>query len=347
MTSLLTPVLPSGRPSLFLAPMQDITDLPFIRTLSNIGGPDIFVTEYFRVHIHSRLDPYILRSITENPSNKPIIAQMIGCDPTELARTAIELKKHPIAAIDLNLGCPAPVVYRKNAGGGLLRNPSQLNTLLATLRESCDETPFTVKTRVGFESADEFHKILEIFKNHSIDLLTIHGRTVKERYQTPVHSDLIKLAAQTLPFPVIANGNIVDTQTGLNFLNQTKTAGLMIGRGAIRNPWIFKQLKSALNKQPTQPVSGRMLLEYIHTLYEETAREIPDFIEDKHVQKMKKYLIYITQGHSPDFEFQIRRVKTRTQFFQTCSSFLDHDSPTPSLPNENSRLFCGFSQFLE
>lgn len=326
--------------------MQDITDLPFLRTMAAFGGADLYVTEYFRVHIHSRLDPYILRSIAENPTDRPIIAQMIGQDGDELVRTVAELKHHPIAGIDLNLGCPAPVVYRKNAGGGLLRNPDQVDHLLGRLREACGSLPFTVKTRVGFESEEEFDTLLQVFSKHAIDLLTIHGRTVKERYQTPVHEDRVAQAVASLPCSVIANGNVVNYQTGLSYLAATGAAGLMIGRGAIRNPWIFEQLRAAFAGEDIPLVTGEMVFEYISLLYEETAREIPDFVENKHVQKMKKYLIYIVQGFRVDFEHEIRRVKTRAEFFTTCERFLSNNDPVPDLPPENSRLFCGFSQFL-
>ena len=78
--------------------MQDVTDLPFLRTIASFGGADLYVTEYFRVHIHSRLDPYILRSITENPTGRPVVAQMIGNSIPDLVRTARELQQHPIAA---------------------------------------------------------------------------------------------------------------------------------------------------------------------------------------------------------------------------------------------------------
>jgi len=326
--------------------MQDVTDLPFIRVMAQLGGADVYVTEYFRVHIHSNLDPNILRSITENPTGQPIIAQMIGQDASELVRTALDLKKHPIAGIDLNLGCPAPVVCRKEAGGGLLKNPEKINELLGALRDACGDLPFTVKTRIGYDSPHEFDKLLSVFKKHAIDLLTIHGRTVRERYQTPVHPEKIRQAVEELPCPVIANGNVVNIDTGLSYLKETKAAGLMIGRGAIRHPWIFPQLRAAFLKDKISPVTGRMVKKYIELLYEETAREIPGFIEAKHIQKMKKYLIYISQGHSPEFEHTIRRVKTREEFFGTCAQFLDHDQAIPDLPPENSKLFCGFSQFV-
>tara|TARA_B110000881_G_C18598649_1_gene533390 strand:+ start:2593 stop:3573 length:981 start_codon:yes stop_codon:yes gene_type:complete len=326
--------------------MQDVTDLPFLRTMAALGGADVYVTEYFRVHIHSRLDPYILRSITENPTGRPLVAQMIGQDADELVRTVGDLKQYPIAGIDLNLGCPAPVVYRKNAGGGLLRKPEKVNELLGRLRDASDEVSFTVKTRLGFESEDEFARLLGVFKKHAIDLLTIHGRTVRERYQTPVHDDWVRHAVEEMPCPVIANGNVVNCQTGLAYLRTTGAAGLMIGRGAIRNPWLFDQLRASFTGAEIPIVTAKMVMEYIGRLYDETAKEIPEFIENKHVQKMKKYLIYIVQGHHEDFEHRIRRVTTRPEFFSTCADFLDHDEPAPDLPPENSRLFCGFSQFL-
>ena len=113
--------------------MQDVTDLPFMRVMARFGGPDLYVTEYFRVYESSRITPYILRSIDENPTGKPIFAQMIGQDIPALLRTVKELEEHPIAGIDLNLGCPAPVVCRKDAGGGLLRNPDKVDRILGAL----------------------------------------------------------------------------------------------------------------------------------------------------------------------------------------------------------------------
>lgn len=339
-------MLPSGRPALFLAPMQDVTDLPFLRTIASFGGADLYVTEYFRVHIHSRLDPYILRSITENPTSRPMIAQMIGQDVDELVRTVGDLKHHSVAGIDLNLGCPAPVVYRKNAGGGLLRNPEHVDLILGRLREACGDLPFTVKTRVGFESEKEFDHLLEIFGRHSLDLLTVHGRTVRERYQTPVHPARVAQAVDALDCPVIANGNVVNGDTGTAYLATTGAHGLMIGRGAIRNPWLFDQLRDLFSGRTPTEVTGRGILEYIGRLYDETALEITEFIENKHVQKMKKYLVYIVQGFDPEFEHRIRRVKTKDEFFAVCSEFLENEDKAPDLPPENLRLFCGFSQFV-
>jgi tRNA-dihydrouridine synthase len=338
-------LLPKHRPALVLAPMQDVTDLPFIRVLARRSVPDWFVTEYFRVHIHSRLNAYILRSISENATGRPIFAQMIGCDIQELVRTAKNLANYSVAGIDLNLGCPAPVVYRKNAGGGLLRFPEQVDAILGALRDAIPGR-FTVKTRLGFHSADEFPVLLETFKKHAIDGLTIHGRTVADRYQTAVRPNLVKLAVETLSCPVIANGNVVDRVTALNYHQQTKAAGLMIGRGAIRNPWIFSQISAAFeNSDPYLPCY-QDLLAYIHELSEELAKEAPSFDPLSHIQRMKKTLIYICDGIDTDFEHDIRRMKTPEEFDQILNMYLNHKTLLPALPASDSRIFCGFSDLL-
>ena len=235
----------AGRsPVLALAPMQDVTDLPFWKLIAAYGGADVYFTEYFRVHSTSTLEKYILKSITENPTGKPAVAQMIGNDVPSLVRTARELQQYPIAAVDLNLGCPAPVVYRKCAGGGLLREPQRVDSILGALRDAV-KIKFTVKTRIGFHSPAVFDELLPIFAKHSLDLLTVHGRTVHEMYRTEVHYDYIARAVAEMPCPVLANGNVYSAQKAEEVLKLTGAHGLMIGRGAIRNPWLFHQIRLA------------------------------------------------------------------------------------------------------
>src|SRR5436190_14691727 len=211
-------MLSGANPILALAPMQDVTDLPFLKLMAAYGGADLYFTEYFRVHSTSTLDKHILRSITENPTGRPIIAQMIGNDIPSLVRTVRELEQYPVAAVDLNLGCPAPVVYRKCAGGGLLREPQRVDSILGALREAVT-IPFTVKTRIGFDSPEVFSELLPIFVKHSLDLLTVHGRTVKEMYRPEVHYEYIARAVAEVPCPVLANGNVHSPQSALEILN--------------------------------------------------------------------------------------------------------------------------------
>ncbi|MFC4992249.1 tRNA dihydrouridine synthase [Rubritalea tangerina] len=339
-------LLPDHRPALVLAPMQDITDLAFMGVVDSYGGPDYYVTEYFRVHCDSTLEKKILRSITENKTGKPVFAQMIGENIPALVRSAKQLMHYPVAGVDLNLGCPAPTVYKKNAGGGLLRLLDHVDAILGALRDAIDGR-FTVKTRVGFETHEEFDAILQVFQKHAIDVLTIHGRTVREQYKTPVHADLVKQAVEVMGCPVIANGNVVNVATGQAYHAQTGAAGLMIGRGAIRSPWLFQQLKDAYEGKVPTAATRRDLHAYVTELYFAVAENAKDFVEHSHVNRMKKYMAYIAQGIDPEFEYQIRRVKSQAAFFETCDTFLLDSRELPDAPPEESKLFCGYKKLLE
>lgn len=340
---------------LALAPMQDVTDLPFWKLMTTYGGADVYFTEYFRVHATSNLEKYILKSITENPTGKPVVAQMIGNDVPSLVRTARELQQYPIAAVDLNLGCPAPVVYRKCAGGGLLREPKRVDAILGALRDAV-KIKFTVKTRIGFDSPAVFDEFLPIFAKHSLDLLTVHGRTVYEMYRTEVHYDYIARAVAAMRCPVLANGNVHSAQKAEEILKLTGARGLMIGRGAIRNPWLFHQIRQRLGvAQASRPCGsegslqgadshgrdarapmfvprGHDVLAYVRALYDAVCS--PDVTELAQVQKMKKYMNYFGVGVDAEGKFlhQIRRVTTQAEFFRACEEFLNHDRPMPLEP---------------
>ncbi len=311
-------------PVLALAPMQDVTTLQFMRVISRYGGPEVYWTEYFRVHAVSHIEKWILESITQNPTGRPIVAQMIGNDIPSLVRTAKELQQYPVAAIDLNLGCPAPVVYRKCAGGGLLREPQRIDAILGALREAVT-IPFTVKTRVGFDSPAEFDTLLPIFAKHAIDLLTVHARTVVQMYRPGVRYDLIAQAARELRCPVLANGNVFGAVQAQQLLADTGVRGLMIGRGAIRNPWMFEQIRAQLRGEPVKLPTGREVLAYIRELWDNEIT--PGINESSQVQRMKKFMNFIGEGVPGMFLHDIRRAETTAGFFQICESALDHNQP--------------------
>ncbi len=324
-------ILAHPGPVLALAPMQDVTDLPFWRLMVAYGGADVYFTEYFRVHAESRLDRHILASITENPTGRPVVAQMIGNDVPALVRTAGWLAAHPVAGIDLNLGCPAPVVYRKCAGGGLLRDLPRVDRILGALREAIPGR-FTVKTRIGFDDDAPFDSLLALFRKHAVDLVTLHGRTVAQMYRDGVRHDLIARAAAELPCPVLANGNVATADDAAHVLRTTGVRGLMIGRGAIRNPWIFSQIRRHLAGQAPQWPTGRDVLAYVTALYEAVCD--PLVPEAQQVQKMKKYTGFLGVGVEPTGQFlhHIRRATTRDGFFSICRDHLDHSEPMTLAP---------------
>jgi tRNA-dihydrouridine synthase B len=300
-----------------LAPMQDVTNIHFMQTIATYGCPDYFFTEYFRVHRDSGLDKYILRSITENTTGYPVFAQMIGESIPDLVRTARLLSRYPIAGIDLNLGCPAPRVYRKNVGGGLLRDPETIDRILGELRSVVDGR-LTVKMRVGFEDTSQFDRILEIIDRHDIDLLSLHGRTVKAMYHGTVDYDLIAHAVQKLRCPVLANGNVSSAATAMRVLAHTQAAGVMIGRAAIRNPWIFRQIRQILAGQAAESITLEQVRDYIDRLHQmQLGKSVP---ERSRVSHLKMYLNYIGQSVDAEGIFlrDMRKSQTEAELFGVC-----------------------------
>lgn len=316
-------------PVLALAPMQDVTDWAFWKLIASYGGPDIYFTEYFRVTPGYRLQRSILKSIVDNPTGKPAIAQIIGNDVEWMVRNAQLLERHPVAGIDLNLGCPAPVVYRKCAGGGMLRDPARIDQLLGALRAGISGC-FTVKTRLGFSGASEFDRLLDIFSSHRLDLLTVHARTVAEKYGPHVHLERVAEAVRRMPCPVMANGNVNSVEDARRVWEQTGAQGLMIGRGAIRNPWIFQQIRDSFEGREVRLPAGRDVLAYIEALYATSCSE--DVSEKCQVHKMKKYMNFLGEGIGPEFLHRIRRVMTKAEFFETCRSAIDPDQTMPLVP---------------
>ncbi len=317
----LPPPIIAGQPLTALAPMQDVTTLAFMQVVAGYGSPDYFVTEFFRVHDSSRPEKHILRSIDENRTGRPVFAQLIGEAIEHLERTVELLLRHPVAGIDLNLGCPAPKVYKKNVGGGLLRDPARVDAILAALRAACPGL-FTVKMRLGFDDTSPYDAVLDAVARHRVDLLTVHGRTVKGGYRSEVDYDLIAHAVRRVPCPVLANGNVTSASSAVRIVESTGAAGVMIGRHAIRNPWIFAQCRERFAGRESAPVTLADVYGYVRRLFDATAA--PDIPEQAHVNRMKKFLNFVGQGVDPQGAFlhDMRRTQTEAELFTVCDRHL-------------------------
>ncbi len=305
--------------------MQNVTDLAFMRVVTAIGGPpDAFFTEYFSVHCHTHLDPAILQSITDNDTGQPVYAQILGNSPEFLIEAVERLHSYPVAGIDLNLGCPAPKVYKRNAGGGLLRDPDSTIDLVARLRDAVPGS-FSVKMRTGFDHTDDYVRFLQAFAGLGLDFVTVHGRTVADSYRGAVRYDLIRLAVETLPCPVYANGNVRSAESGKSILAQTGAYGLMVGRAAIRNPWIFRQIRESSSQLPVFQPRLSDVREYVRRLYEAKTNSATP--ESHRVNHIKRYLVFVAEGIDPDggFLHQIRRARSESELFRICDQWMIED----------------------
>ena len=200
----------------------------------------------------------------------------------------------------------------------------EVDRILGALREAI-ATPFTVKTRIGFDDADVFEELLPIFARNSVDLVTVHARTVKEMYRSAPRYEFIARAVEALRCPVLANGNIYSADKADEVLALTGAGGLMIGRGVIRNPWLFRQIRQQRRGETIFRPTGRDVLDYVRALWEAVSDR--GTRESSQVNNMKKYMNFIGLGVEPSGEFlhRIRRATSERDFFATCAQFLDHD----------------------
>lgn len=320
--------LSSGVPVTSLAPMQDVTILPFMRLLAEDlkSAPDYFVTEFLRVHATSIIDSDIADCLERAPAGTPLFLQLIGEDVPALVRIARRaLTDFDIAGIDLNLGCPAPKVFKKNVGGGLLRDLPHVEKIFKSLREVCSEfgKKFTVKCRIGFDDATPFPRLLELVRENGVDLLAVHGRTVRGLYRTPVDYDAIAFAVKESACPVVANGEISSPEKAFRVREKTQCAGWMIGRHAIRNPWIFRSLREAREGRKTifTPTLADVF-EYIRSLEKCVAQ--PGDRPERVAARMKKFLNFIGTGIDSEGEFLhiARRAGTPIEILKAAEQFL-------------------------
>ena len=291
---------------LALAPMQDVTDLAFMRTLQRIRSlPDLFITAYFRsTPTTCALAEANLRCIDENETGVPMLAQLAGSESSALLRDAeMLLNRQGVAGINLNAGCPSPLVNRHGAGAGLLRDLPRFRCILRNLRQLLPVGTFSVKCRLGWENADaEFPGILDSLCAASPDAVGIHARTRRQLYGGEPQFSFVKQAVATLPCPVWANGDLNSAGIAQTCLGQTGAAGLMLGRGAVRNPYLFRQLRGGPAPTPDE------MRHYYRILVEETGRVLLHKRTEKgHCNRMKKYLAFCYPDFSPEQEYALRR----------------------------------------
>ncbi len=289
---------------LALAPMQDVTDLAFMRTLARMGSlPDVFVTPYFRsTSTTCALGEANLRCIRENETGVPIWAQLAGSDAGALVRDARVLMQENIAGIDLNAGCPSPLVNRHGAGAGLLREPENFSRILHALREELPPGCFSVKCRLGWEDEAEFPALLERLAAASPDRVVVHARTRRGLYNpAALRPQYIAEAVRALPCPVLANGDIEAAEAAPALVAASGAAGVMIGRGAVRNPYIFRQLRGGM------PPTASEMRTYFAILMEETGRILARRTEKGHCNRMKKYLAFCYPDFSEEQQYHLRR----------------------------------------
>lgn len=280
-------------PPLILSPMAGVTDYTFRRLIKRRGGVGLVVSEFISVEGLTRNNPKSKRQMRFDPEERPFAVQIFGGQPERMAMGAEMAEEVGADILDVNCGCPAPKVVKNGGGSGLLREPERLETILRAIKKAIT-IPLTLKLRTGYtESTINVVDIAKMAEQCGVEHIQVHGRTRDQGYKGLANWDLIRQVKRSVSIPVSGNGDITSIDYGMRRWEESGTDGILIGRGAMQNPWIFRQFADVLEgREPYQPdlhEKKAVLLEF----FEMCLEEMPELVA---LGKMKQLAGQFTKG---------------------------------------------------
>jgi len=290
--------------NLILAPMQNVTTAPyrrFCRKLNSIGLVSVPMIYTKRIE---KQPSSILLDLYKIEEERPISIQLIGSDENSFKNSIDFLSSYNFDILDINAGCPSKRAIRAKEGGFLLKDLEKLKSILETAVKF-SSTPISVKIRTGYNSVDNLLDIINIIEDSGVELVSIHSRTIKDRYDSSkIDVKSLKFLKECVSIPVIGNGDINSPQKAKELLDYTKVDGLMIGRASMGNPQIFSQIENFLNHEITDSSEHNLkkMQEYI-LLYEDIIDEL-DYstyysnqleLEEFKFSELKRNAIWLTR----------------------------------------------------
>ena len=231
-------------PTLWLAPMAEITDSPF-RQIAKSFGADELVSEMISSAGLSRGNLRTRMMLEHSDDEKPLHVQLYGGDPDEMAEASRIAAELGAASININAGCPVPKVLKCGGGAALMRSPAKIGEMVAKIR-AASNLPVTVKTRIGLHPDNiTIFEVLKAAEANGATEIAVHGRFASAGHGGPVNMPLLAETVATAKIPVTVNGGINSAADALQIHRETFAAGLMIGRAAIGRPWIFAEIRAA------------------------------------------------------------------------------------------------------
>lgn len=313
--------------NVLLAPMAGINDAPFRRICRQMGAG---LTPSEMVVIKSNLltKPKSIHRLDLSLEQTPISVQIAGSDPKHLAYSAQYAQQLGAQIIDINMGCPAKKVCKKEAGSALMKDINLVEDILTIVVNAVD-IPVTLKTRTGW---DREHKnilnIAKIAEHIGITAITIHGRTRTDKYQGQAEYDTIAQVVEAVDIPIIANGDIASADTAKMVLKYTNCAGIMVGRGTQGNPWLITQIVSALKQQKVffNPIEKQaLILQHLKDTYHFYGEILGVRLAKKHIFWYARSLdIEFKQKNSLGVKFwqQVCQINDAKQQYNLTKKFL-------------------------
>ena len=305
-------------PLYVLAPLAGFTDLPF-RSVVKKFGVDLTVSEMISSNALIHNSKKTFKMLEKAPSEDPYSIQIAGSDQSVIQR-AVEIinKQEGVSCIDLNCGCPAPKVVNNLQGSSLLTDLPKMAETIRTIKRHSTKEYTSVKMRLGFNEKNHVEQA-KLCEDNGADFIAVHGRTRAGRYKAAVDYDAIREIKEAVSIPVIANGDITSPQKAKWVLEHTGADGIMIGRAAVGNPWIFKQIKEGIDEVTPELIKEVVLEHYDQMIsyYEQYGAIL--FRKNLHSYSKAGY-----QGASA-FRDQINRMTDVVEMREVIEAFFSQD----------------------
>lgn len=298
-----------AKPLVALAPMADMTDLPFCLLCKQHKAPMMF-REMVSSEAVVRLNPKTLRMAESDDRERPLVQQIFGSDPHVMAEAAriIEERFHP-DGIDINMGCPVYNIVHNFNGASLIRDPERATAIIKQMRAAVS-VPISVKTRLGWVKDTDCLDFVKVVAEAGAELISLHGRTKEQGYSGVANWDRVGEARAGVPhIPFLVNGDITTPELAKEALRRSGADGVLLGRGALGNPWIFQRIERYLTTGEEVPEPS--LEEKIQTVRLHAESQVAHYGE-RGLVKLRKHLPWYFKGASQFKELRSRLVRIET-----------------------------------